>query len=160
MNINHVGVLLAALVCTGHALRISDHVTNYTAAVLGLDNNATAFASEPVRPLPPLPLLAPPLPPRPIPKAPREPYLPLFDNANDEVWDRAKCKGANFVRAMRGSDRDAGQVFKPPRDSGASKWENLDFSMILQQRVRTDILTCCRCCREVGMGGFNRDDCW
>ncbi|KAJ4991638.1 hypothetical protein SVAN01_02753 [Stagonosporopsis vannaccii] len=117
MKINHTGVLLAALVGTRHALRITDPTANATAGVFGIENSAAAFASE----------SAPPLPPRPTPKS-SEPYLPLFLSANDEVWDKAKCKGANFVRAMCGSDRDAGQVFKPPRDSAASQWENLDFN--------------------------------
>ncbi|KAF1924504.1 uncharacterized protein M421DRAFT_8806 [Didymella exigua CBS 183.55] len=67
------------------------------------------------------------VPPRPAPKPPKEPHLPLFNNANDDAWYKAKCKGASFVRAMRGSDRDAGQVFKPTRDPAAPEFEDLDF---------------------------------
>lgn len=120
MKVNHAGVLLAAFIDISEAIRIPYHVANYTAAVFGTDHDATAFAAR----------LPPPVPQRPAPTAPKELNLPLFNNANDDVWEKAKCKGANFVRAMRGSDRDAGQVFKPPRDSAASEWENFDIGML------------------------------
>lgn len=114
MKIKNVAVLLTFIVGTSQALQIND-----TAVAFSVDK-ITTFADG----------LPPPVPPRPAPKPPKEPYLSLYDNANDDAWEKAKCKGANFVRAMRGSDRDAGQVFKPPRDSAASEFENLDFSMI------------------------------
>ncbi|KAF3053165.1 hypothetical protein E8E11_011261 [Didymella keratinophila] len=69
----------------------------------------------------------PPIPPRPAPRPPKKPYLSLYDSADDDAWSKAKCKGGNFVRAMKGSDREAGQVFNPPRDSAASEYENYDF---------------------------------
>lgn len=116
MKIDKVAVLLTFIIGTSQALRISDHNANYTAAI----DKVTTFSDD----------LPPPVPPRPAPKPPKEPYLSLYDNANDNAWEKAKCKGANFVRAMRGSDREAGQVFKPPRDSAASEFENLDFGMV------------------------------
>lgn len=130
MTFNRVGLLLTAAIGVAQALRISDHVANYTATRAIVNKEATIFADGSPPPLPPRPALPPPLPPRPVPQPPKEPYLALFDDASDDVWEKAKCKGANFVRAMRGSDRDAGQVFKPPRDSAASEFENLDFGMI------------------------------
>ncbi|KAF3040968.1 hypothetical protein E8E12_009025 [Didymella heteroderae] len=108
MKINNVAAWLAFIFDSSRAFRISHrgHTT------------LEAFSKRD---------LPPPIPPRPAPRPPKEPYLALYDNANDDSWETAKCKGANFMRAMRGSDRIAGQVFNPPRDSAASEYENLDF---------------------------------
>lgn len=61
--------------------------------------------------------------PKPVPdlfsKDPQPTFLDLYPSAADGEWDSAKCKGANFVGAMKGSDSEAGKVFNPPRDSAA-----------------------------------------
>lgn len=54
-------------------------------------------------------------------------YLDLYPDANDEEWTKAQCKGANFVRAMRGSDSEAGKIFNPPRDTAASLYNEDDL---------------------------------
>jgi hypothetical protein len=105
MKIGNVAALLIVVFATSQALQI----------------NSTDVDEISKRDLPP------PIPPRPATRPPKVPYLPLYDNANDDAWEKSKCKGANFLRAMRGSDREAGQVFNPPRDSAASEYENLDF---------------------------------
>jgi hypothetical protein len=69
----------------------------------------------------------PPIPPRPAPRPPKEPYVELYESADDDAWSMAKCKGGNALRAMKGSDRDAGQVFNPLRNSAASTFENSNF---------------------------------
>lgn len=69
--------------------------------------------------------LPPPIPPRPAPKPPSQILLSLFASASDDVWEKAKCKGANFVRAMRGTDAQAGSVFNPPRQFAAAEFEEL-----------------------------------
>ncbi|KAJ4350677.1 hypothetical protein N0V95_004525 [Ascochyta clinopodiicola] len=70
----------------------------------------------------------PPLPPRPSPRPSIGAPLELYASASDEVWEKAKCKGANFVRAMRGSDKEAGSIFKPPRDSAVGRFDNIAAS--------------------------------
>lgn len=61
--------------------------------------------------------------PKPVPDlfnpGPDDTYLDLYPDAEDEEWDKAQCKGANFVKAMRGSDSEAGQIFTPARDTAA-----------------------------------------
>ena len=44
-------------------------------------------------------------------------FLNLYPDVADAEWAKAMCKGENFVKAMKGSDADAGKIFKPPRDS-------------------------------------------
>ncbi|KAJ8117173.1 hypothetical protein OPT61_g1559 [Boeremia exigua] len=127
MRFSFAGALLAVVVGSGQALRISDHVAHLTAASVVLDGGNITFTSRSAPPIPPRPAIPPPVPPRPTPRPPNGPYLSLFDNANDIIWENAKCKGTNFIRAMRSSDRDAGRIFKPPRDSAASEFEHLDF---------------------------------
>lgn len=65
--------------------------------------------------------------PKPVPdlfsKDPQPTYLDLYQSAEDTKWDKAKCKGATFVSAMRGSDSEAGKIFKPPRDSAAGLYD-------------------------------------
>jgi hypothetical protein len=111
MKINNIAAWVTLIVSSSQALRISHHA----------NTTLEAFDKVSKHNLPP------PVPPRPAPRPPKEPYLGLYDNADDDAWNKAKCKGANFVRAMRGSDRDAGQVFSPPRDSAASEFENSSF---------------------------------
>lgn len=103
-------------------VRFLDCFANSTSAAarLGATKNFTTFAGG----------LPPPVPLRPAPKPPGEPYLSLYASASDDAWEKAKCKGANFVRAMRGSDREAGQVFQPPRDSAAAAFENIEYGML------------------------------
>jgi hypothetical protein len=50
---------------------------------------------------------------------PRPTFLNLYPNAADAEWAKARCKGDRFVKAMKGSDADAGKIFKPPRDTAA-----------------------------------------
>lgn len=61
--------------------------------------------------------------PKPVPdlfsKDPQPIFLDLYANAADDEYDKARCKGADFVEAMKGSDSEAGQIFKPPRNSAA-----------------------------------------
>lgn len=61
--------------------------------------------------------------PRPIPdlfsKDPQPTHLDLFPNAANGEFAQARCKGENFVKAMKGSDVEAGKIFKPPRDTAA-----------------------------------------
>ena len=97
--------------------RILEYFANYTSPAIGLDatKNFTAFAGD----------LPPPVPQVPNPRPPGDLALPLFASASDEVWEKAKCKGANFVRAMRGSDREAGATFNPVRASAAGQFEKL-----------------------------------
>ncbi|KAF1924503.1 uncharacterized protein M421DRAFT_8805 [Didymella exigua CBS 183.55] len=56
-------------------------------------------------------------------KDPQSTYLDLYSSAADSQWDSAKCKGANFVNAMKGSDSEAGKIFNPPRDSAAGLYD-------------------------------------
>lgn len=111
MKIKNVSVWLTFIVGSSQAFRV----------LHGVNTTLTMFNDVSKR------NIHPPVPPRPAPRQPKEPYLALDDNAEDEAWNKAKCKGANFVRAMRGSDRDAGQMFNPPRDSAASEHEKSDF---------------------------------
>lgn len=69
----------------------------------------------------------PPVPPRPAPRPPFGESLALGPSASDAVWDKAVCKGANFVRAMRGTDAEAGNLFSPlarllPQSSRIQVW--------------------------------------
>jgi hypothetical protein len=120
------GAAILTFVASSQALRFLDHLANYTVAAYNVDKNIDTLAEGP----------PPPLPPRPAPKPPSEPYLSLFANADDVIWEKAKCKGSNFMWAMRGSDRDAGKVYVPPQDSAASKFEHLDFGTIAQLDVQ------------------------
>ncbi|KAL1607701.1 hypothetical protein SLS60_002636 [Paraconiothyrium brasiliense] len=43
--------------------------------------------------------------------------------ASDDIWDRAKCLGAHFVKVFPMSDKDAGQEYSPKRDSVQSQWK-------------------------------------
>lgn len=104
-------------------IRISDQPVNHTfpeTSTLGIDatKNFTILAGG----------APPPVPPRPAPKPPKgELNLPLYASASDAVWEKAECKGGNFVKAMHISDREAGQLFSPPRDTASNEWENLGW---------------------------------
>lgn len=123
--------------------RISDYFADHShpGSVIGTTNDVAAGAAD---------RLPPPVPARPALSPPGEPYLPLYASASDEVWDKAKCKGTNFVRAMRGSDKEAGSVFSPPRESAAGEFE--DISMALRIASSTSVLTCSRRLGRMGLG--------
>lgn len=63
------------------------------------------------------------VPPKPWPEQ-EGGFLNLYEDALDAEWEKAKCKGANFVRAMRGTDNEAGQIFDPPRDKAAGAFDD------------------------------------
>lgn len=42
--------------------------------------------------------------------------------ASDDVWNRAQCKGGQFVKVFPMSDADAGKEYVPPQDSAQSRW--------------------------------------
>ncbi|KAH6612757.1 hypothetical protein C7974DRAFT_406287 [Boeremia exigua] len=45
---------------------------------------------------------------------------------DDETWYNLWCKGENLLKAMHGSNDDAGKLFKPPSDTAESRWINYD----------------------------------
>ncbi|KAJ8115284.1 hypothetical protein OPT61_g3034 [Boeremia exigua] len=45
---------------------------------------------------------------------------------DDAGWSNLLCKGENLVKAMHGSNKDAGALFKPPTDSAESKWTSME----------------------------------
>ena len=104
------------------AIQLSDYFANYTssktfAVAFGAFKNVTTFEGG----------LPPPVPLRPAPTPPGELCLALYAGANDDIWENAKCMGANFVRTMYGSNQEAGQLFKPPRESAVREFENLEY---------------------------------
>lgn len=46
-------------------------------------------------------------------------YLP-YPFATDDYYNTCKCKGEHFWTAMHSSSTEAGNLFKPPRDSSES----------------------------------------
>lgn len=96
-------------------IQISDYFKNHTFPATGFNavQDVTTLAHE----------LPPALPQHPVLRVFGESFLPLGPSAHDDAWERVKCKGANFVRAMRGSDREAGTLFSPPLDSAASQFD-------------------------------------
>lgn len=58
---------------------------------------------------------------------PQDPPLHLTRRANepasDDLWNRAKCYGGQFVKVFPMSDKDAGQEYSPKRDSVQSRWK-------------------------------------
>ena len=49
--------------------------------------------------------------------------LPLpYPFATDDFYNKCKCKGENFWRAMHSSSADAGKLFNPVRDSSESTY--------------------------------------
>lgn len=112
-------------------IRNLDYFANvtYAPAALTESNCTTPFAGD----------IPPPesdKPPPDTPKEPFEPYLPLYPSASDEVWEKARCKGQSFVRACRGTDREAGQLFRPPRNTAASEFDSIGMVLSLDDLVR------------------------
>jgi hypothetical protein len=58
-------------------------------------------------------------------------FLNLYTNAWDTEWENAQCKGANFVRALRGSDSEAGKIFNPPCDTAAGLYDETNIGRTL-----------------------------
>lgn len=72
----------------------------------------------------PAPLVVQPKPtPDLFSPGPVDTYLDLYPDAEDEEWNNAQCKGASFVKAMRGSDSEAGKIFDPPRETAAGLYD-------------------------------------
>lgn len=110
MKVKSIRLWLTVMIGAGQSLQL-----------LNPTNSTATLASINKRGVPPA------IPTRPAPTPPPTKSLRLSENPNDAAWEKAKCKGANFLRAMRGSDREAGQAFTPARDSAASEYEALDF---------------------------------
>lgn len=51
-------------------------------------------------------------------------FLNLYPDSWNTEWDKAQCKGLNFLDAMRGSDSEAGKIFDPPRDTAAGLYDS------------------------------------
>ncbi|KAL5404001.1 hypothetical protein PMIN03_009449 [Paraphaeosphaeria minitans] len=58
---------------------------------------------------------------------PQDPPLHLArrddEPASDDVWNKAKCIGGQFVKVFPMNDKDAGQEYLPKKDSVQSKWK-------------------------------------
>lgn len=50
------------------------------------------------------------------------PDVSLPPSAGDDMWENCRCKGENFLKAMRGSDKEAGSLFRPSCDTAASEF--------------------------------------
>lgn len=46
------------------------------------------------------------------------------NDEDKERWDKAVCKGAQLLAAMAGDEKRAGKLFKPPRESGESDFQD------------------------------------
>lgn len=65
-----------------------------------------------------------------FPHPTRLPHDPPFhlarrdgEPASDDVWNKAKCIGGQFVKVFPMSDKDAGQEYTPKKDSVQSQWK-------------------------------------
>ncbi|KAF9696050.1 hypothetical protein EKO04_006280 [Ascochyta lentis] len=103
----------------GRDIHKSEHIENYTLPAVPFDTikDIAAAAGDGT---------ASPITPQSDPENLCMISVALVPGASDEVWEKARCKGANFMRSMRGSDREAGSLFRPPRDSAAAGFEEYD----------------------------------
>lgn len=92
----------------------------------GGNNTVNTAAKGPAALPAALPLVVTPKPVQDIFSKDPSTYLDLYADAKEEEWNKAQCKGANFVRAMRSSDSEAGKIFKPPRDTAAGLFSEKD----------------------------------
>lgn len=66
-------------------------------------------------------------------------YLP-YPPATDDLYNKCKCKGENFRKAIHSSSADAGKLFNPSRDSSESTHTDIcKHSDILYAQKETDI---------------------
>lgn len=124
-------------------LFLPESLTNLTRLLTG-HQDVAALAGD----------LPPPAPQRPAPSPPEEPVLSLDASASDDQWEKARCKGANFVRAMRGSDQEAGQIFQPPQDTAAS---DVEFGKIPKHPLFLTLRLTCHVAEDFEDWGWELD---
>ncbi|KAJ8107616.1 hypothetical protein OPT61_g8743 [Boeremia exigua] len=120
-----------AVARSSQGIRLSNTLRNVKSA-------STAFAKYNSTSL--FPRADPPPPPSEPPPSPPWPILELADSASDAVWEKALCKGSNFLRAMHGTDAEAGQLFNPPRSSAASPVTDIEDTEKWGWETRFDLL--------------------
>lgn len=45
-------------------------------------------------------------------------------SADDELWEKVKCKGGNLLKMMKGDKKEAGALLSPPLEDATSAFED------------------------------------